>query len=358
MKNVIISTSLGSGGAERILHRLLSTWNRPQEFIVFNLTSEGQFSQKIRDLGIPVYDLNLFKKPWNAFKFFTLLFGQDVRSVWGWMYHANLIALVIRLMIKPQAKLIWNIRHSLYSLGQEKTLTRWVIRLNALFSFYPDNILFNSHLSLKQHRDHGFSSEALNYVPNGFDLENFNKLSRTQNSSVTIGHVGRFHPMKNQKQMLEVFVNLAATHPELHFLLVGKGMEASNSELTRLIPDSLKDRFEFKGEQTDVYPYYFKMDLFVLFSSWGEAFPNVLVEAALAGAVPVSSDVGDAQIILGSSELITPIGDQKNLKEKIEGILKLTAQERLKKNLLLKARLEKDYSIESVAGKFSAYLGS
>ncbi len=341
-----------------MLHRLMTCWSGKNQFIIFNLTAEGQFSSKIRDLGIPVHDLNLFSKPWNIFKMIKILASEEVASLWGWMYHGNVIAFLLKTLIKPKASLVWNIRHSLYSLQQEKKITRLVIYLNKIFSISADRIIFNSELSLEQHRNYGFDANNLAYIPNGFDLKNFKHDLRTSQDTVTVGHVGRFHPMKNQKEMVKVFVELAKMQKNLKFLLVGKGMESQNSEITTLIPGDMMNRFTFLGEQTDVYKYYYQMDIFVLFSSWGEAFPNVLVEALLAGNIAISTDIGDAASIVGEADFIVPIGDTNLLKEKLLRFSNWSVSERQQKNKLLKERLIQNFSIENVANQFSKYLGN
>ncbi len=342
MKNVIITTSLGSGGAERMLHRLMSSWKQPQSQIVFNMTKEGQFSSKLRDLGVKVYDLNLYRQPWNIFYLFRVLLLEEVSSIWGWMYHANVLALVARLL-KPRAVLVWNIRHSLYHIEQEKRLTRIVIELNANFSGFPDKIIFNSTLSQSQHIQHGFKSDNTHYIPNGFELEMFPDMPQENHEFITIGHVGRFHPMKNQIELIKVFVDLARENEKLRFMLIGKGLEQSNQDLIKLIPPELLTKFAFMGEQTDVYRFYFQMDIFVLFSSWGEAFPNVLVEAILANNIAISSDVGDASSILGHKDFIVPIGDNVALKEMIIKFANLPSEERRDLNKSLKARVINDF---------------
>ena len=59
-----ISTGLETGGAEVQLMRLLGAFDKSKfELMVIGLDRDTYLGDRIRDLGIPVYALNIKKKP-------------------------------------------------------------------------------------------------------------------------------------------------------------------------------------------------------------------------------------------------------------------------------------------------------
>jgi hypothetical protein len=62
-----------------------------------------------------------------------------------------------------------NIRHSLYSLADEKPLSRQVIRANRWASGDVDALLYNNRLAGQQHETFGFAAHRSQVIPNGFD---------------------------------------------------------------------------------------------------------------------------------------------------------------------------------------------
>jgi glycosyltransferase involved in cell wall biosynthesis len=280
------------------------------------------------------------------------------------MYHGNLAASVAAWLAAGRVALAWNVRHSLYDVSLEKPMTRQVIRANRLLSKRPDAIVYNSKLSLEQHSDFGISRLRSHVIPNGFDLDIYRPdadTRRVQRDALDIppgtrvvGHVARFHPMKDHASFLHVARGIAAKHPDVRFLLAGREVDTGNPALAGIIPAELEDRFVFLGERRDVQVLMQAMDVLCLSSSWGEAFPNVLGEAMASGVPCVATDVGDSRLIVGDTGVIVPPRDQEALANGLMSILSRPIEQRRALGDAARERIHERYSLSRIVNMYEA----
>ena len=155
MKVLHIITGLGVGGAETTLLKLLQTMDRTRfQPIVISLMSGGDLRQKIEQLGIKTYSLNMhrglpFTK--SVLLLRSIVNNENPDLIQGWMYHGNLAGLLAQKYSSRPVGLIWNVRQCIYELTTEKRLTRWLIKLGAKLSYKPDHIIYNAAMSMRQH---------------------------------------------------------------------------------------------------------------------------------------------------------------------------------------------------------------
>jgi len=362
-----VITGLSTGGAETALYNLLRAID-PEQFrmSVVSLSDVGSVGKKIARLGIAVESLGMRPGalPLNGVvKLRSLLSRQDPDVIQSWMYHANLLASLAARSFQNSIPVIWNVRHCLYDLGDESRNTRWVIQATRLLSGLANGIIYNSNVARRQHEALGYKSLRATRIPNGFDLHTLKaelsvrKRIRSElgipSEALVLGHVGRYHPMKDHVNFLRAISTLTNTHNELHIVMCGQGIEKANPQLTPYLQRLDDSRMHLLGERGDVPCLLAAMDLFCS-SSWSEAFPNVLGEAMAAKLPCVTTDVGDSASIVGDTGLVVPPRDPDALAEALSRILVLAPAERTKLGERARLRIENHYSISTVAKAYES----
>ena len=159
-------------------------------------------------------------------------------------------------------------------------------------------------------------------IRNGIDPSPFEfARSRKLNRHPVIGTIGRLHPQKGHKVLLEAAKGIGKSHPRSRFLIVGEG-EMGDQLKREAVMLSVADKVTFAGARTDIPLQLKQMDLFVFPSLW-EGLPIVLLEAMAAGLPIVATDVDGVQEILqdGKNALLIRPGDARALQEGIERML-------------------------------------
>ena len=368
MKIIHIITGLSIGGAEQALYNLLKGGLAERfDNCVISLRDKGPMGLKISLLGVPVIALNMHAKKLPLTGLVKLIriireFSPDL--IQGWMYHGNLIGSFSRVVAPGKPALVWNVRHSLSDLSQEKITTQQVIRINRWFSFGADVILYNSHRSREQHEIFGFSKVGAKVIPNGIDTHIFSfsskdrkyirsKLDIPENACV-VGHMARLHPMKDHATFMQAAKSLSYRYQNLYFLLSGRDVSFDNIMLSQELSSQVRHRFYFLGERNDVHKLMSAIDIFCLSSAWGEGFPNVLGEAMATSIPCVATDIGDSSLVVNKTGIIVPPCDVNALEEGIESLLTMSSEDRISLGRSALERIEINYKLSKIVEKYAS----
>ena len=170
------------------------------------------------------------------------------------------------------------------------------------------------------HRATGIPLDRLPVIPNGVDLHRFRpdptvratvraRLGAAEGSPVVL-LAARFDAMKDVPLFVRAAGRFVRRRPDAHLVLCGAGMTRDNPELAGLLAtelrgwDGLDERVHALGIQPAMAPLYNAADLVALTSAYGEAAPLCLLEGMACGAVPVTTDVGDAALMVGDPRLV------------------------------------------------------
>ncbi len=133
----------------------------------------------------------------------------------------------------------------------------------------------------------------ISVVPNGINIEKFKSPTgiRKKENEKTIIFVGRLHPVKGVKYLIEAMATVHKKMPNIRLVIVGDGIERLKlGELTKKL--DLNDSVKFVGQvpQERVFENMNQADIFVL-PSLSEGFPVVLLEAMATGLPIIATNV-------------------------------------------------------------------
>lgn len=360
MKILHVITGLGVGGAEKMLLNLLGGMDRARyDTGVVSLMDRGELGAQILALGYPLYTLNIRRglpgpAALSRLRAAVRAFSPDL--IQGWMYHGNLAATAAAQCAPGRPPVVWGIHHSLYDIGSEKPLTRFLVRLSAKLSGLPAAVAHVSRAGARQHETLGFDAAKTRILPNGFDCLRFapaESPSGNADGILRIGLAARYHPMKDHANFLRAAAILSARVPA-RFLLAGLGMDAGNAELNRSIEAlGLTERVELRGPVADMPAFYRELDILAS-SSWSEAFPSVLGEAMACGIPCAATDVGDSRTIVDTTGRIVPPRDPQALAAAWLELAELGAERRRALGAEARARILAEFSLPTAIGRYEA----
>ncbi|OQX06984.1 MAG: hypothetical protein BWK73_29325 [Thiothrix lacustris] len=363
MKILHIIIGLNVGGAENSLKRLIETHkdNQNYQHCVISLTTIGKIGEQLQASGIEVKALGMtsaFSVPITLWRLIKSISYINPDIVHTWMYHADLLGGLAAYF--TQKKVIWSIRntHVAVGSGTAKT-TKHIMQLCAKLSYkIPSKIICVANAAKVSH--YKYNNEKMIIIPNGYAIDAIQKTAKNtqkekypaelniRNDRLIIGSIGRFNDYKDFPTFIKAANILLASQQDIQFLLIGRDIDSNNKTLMSLINDTINpNAFILLGERNNIPELLSLMDIFCLHSI-SEGFPNVLGEAMCIGLPCVTTDVGDAALMVGEHGSIVPHSNPEKLAAALQVMIDQTPQERTNIGQALSQRIRNHYSIANV----------
>jgi len=330
-----VISGLTNGGAEAVLFRLV-TRDTTDTHCVVSMMDGGYYGERLRAHGIDVVELGMppGRLSLAGLKLlFRVMHKRQPDVVQTWMYHADLIGGIIA-RLATRARVVWGIHHTTHDTKEDSLTKRLITRACALASgIVPHRIISCSLEGVRVHEGHGYRRGALVAVHNGYDLLEYSpsaddrthqrKALGAATSTSLIGMIGRFNPQKDHENLLQALAFLKA-HRDTgwHCFLVGPEVDDDNAALVKSCHVKGLDPYvTLYGPTDDVPAFMNALDVHVLSSAFGEACPNVIAEAMACGTPCVTTDVGDAALMVGETGWVVPPRNPESLGEALQTAL-------------------------------------
>jgi glycosyltransferase involved in cell wall biosynthesis len=368
MQVIHIITGLQRGGAETLLSNLCK-FDTQHIHTIISLSELKDSESVLNDQpNVCVYSLNFPNgklRLSGLFKLYKLIKQIKPDMVQTWMIHADMIGGIVARLAGVK-NIFWSVHYTNLVKGRSKKSTILLTKINAFLSYFiPKKIIYCAEKSREVQESLGFKKTKGVVVQNGYDVESFientslglkfrNELGIHPEAFV-IGHVGSYDPLKDQETLIKSLGYLDQKGINFNAIFVGKKLDSSNDNLIKLIKDNgLTKRIHLLGIRNDISAIMNGIDVFML-SSVSEAFPNVLNEAMACETPCITTDVGDAAIIVGDTGWIVSPQDAKALaKSSIKALeeKKLYHESWKQRKKACRERIIENFSFEKMIKKY------
>lgn len=351
-----VVTVMDRGGAETMIMNYYRRMDRTRvqfDFLVHR-EQRGIYEDEIERLGGKVYRAFPIR-PWNYDKYRKWLDAFFREHTEYSAVHAHILENCgFVLEAAKKAGIEKRIAHS--------HLSRPVLDYKIFFRKYGKHILHKCGATgyLACGEDAGkylFDDAPFLVLPNAVDTNLFAYDQQMRDkkrqelgiqNKLVLGNVARFHIVKNQTFLVDIFQEVRKRIPESVLLLVGEGPEQENVR-NRVKDLGLESSVCFLNVRTDVNELLQAMDVFV-FPSMVEGLPLSLIEAQASGIPCILSDQVAKETAI--TNLVEFISLSTTPKYWAERVIEAAGRKRVDTSELIKAA---NYDIQSNAEWLQAY---
>ena len=361
MKKVVlvhIISNLGIGGAESVLYQLLCRLDMKQFDHKVIYFYDGPYVQKIRDLGVPVYQVKGFVSPYDPVflsRFFSLIKQLRPDCLHTVLWAANLLGRIAAWKYNlPLVQALHN------NQDQNGFLRRCIDRFSPKVSGPIVVVSEGVGQSVGAYTP-WVPTQRVCVIKNGIDAREVQKRAALEQVSredlglssdhFVIGTVGRFEPVKNFAFLLTAFAVLYDKYRKERLVLVGQGSQEQFLR-RRAYYLGIDEAVTFvTGQQA--YKYYSLFDCFVM-TSYKEGLSMALLEAMSVGlpCIVTSSELQHDVVVHEKNGLLIASGNPQLLAEALDRLAQ-DPELRIRLGNEAKKTVEQSFTIDSMVSGYT-----
>lgn len=165
--------------------------------------------------------------------------------------------------------------------------------------------------------------------------------------------VARVDPMKDHETFLAAMALAKQRCPDLHGVLVGKGTGPEGPLAPLITKHGLTNSIHGLGERSDIARIFAGSTCAALSSAFGEGFPNVIGEAMSCATPCVTTDVGDAAMIVDSTGAVVPPRNPDAFAAALTTLTAESPDSRARRGADCRSRIISDFSLSAVARQYA-----
>lgn len=349
MKKIVFGiTSLGLGGAERVLVDIANEICDKFDITIFALYGNGEFEKQLdkKVKFVSVYkesfnELSFMKKKWISLqmvcsglrkkiynKYIKDKFDVEVAFLEGpitWIMSEN-----------SKAKKITWVHNDIEDVfGKDKGVSLKQKMNKECYTKY-DNIVFVSKDNMKKFKKYFPEVKAeMQVIYNFLNTDSVKekskefKVSEIDKKCVSFVQVSRLVDQKAVLRLLDVHKKLIDDGYEHKIYIVGDGPQREELE-TKIKEYGVQDTFNLLGKRENPYPYIKAADYFMLMSYY-EGYPMVLLEGKALEKYILITDSAARETLVGYNDSKIVKNNEKGIYEGIKELIE-TRPKPLKKN--------------------------
>jgi glycosyltransferase involved in cell wall biosynthesis len=340
-----IIPTLENGGAENVLARLVNEFSELGIHQIV-ITIQGNIHDFNYVRVVSSCEVIHFKTEPKRVKAIFKQFPNA--SAVAWMYKAIYFAHKWKRIFNTNQQIFWNIRHS--NFGPNQWYQKSMLHLFGLGThIFKPKIIYCSYKSKEVHEKAFFAKERskviVNRLAKNIHLEESPQGSKKEDYFL---FVGRFNPQKGPQHLKNILSAFYQQHKTPEIWIAGNGWDMN------YFPSSLRSHVKLLGNRKDIYALYQNAKALLFTSTFGEGYPNVLVEAAVMGLPIIAFDAGDAKKILANYSLGYNVENEVSFYEKLVWLVNNSPSKSKRHSAATQQREALDFSL--TLNEYKAFL--